>query len=198
MWAKILLNKWREIAIVALIVVIIIMRSCQPSIPDRIDPQPIVIESTNYTPTITNEDKTIYLKYTETLIPDTIHDTIFNDNGDIDSLAIVQDWLTKRDYIDTLVNNDSALIIVSDEVWRNRIVNRSFRFILYPQPVLVPERRLKVFAGFGANGWLDKFGIQGSVALLTKRDNLYTLSYDPINKSTSLSVYWKISFRKRR
>lgn len=184
--------------IVSLIVVIIIMRSCQPSTPNRVDPVPIVIESTNYTPIITNEDKTIYLKYTETTAPDTIYDTIFNSNGNLDTLAILKDWLIKRDYIDTIVDNDSAMIIITDEVWKNRITNRSFRYTLYPQTIKVPDRRVKIFVGFGAHGWKDSFGVHGSAALLTKKDHLYTLSYDPINPTVYLTVYWKLSFRKNR
>lgn len=194
-----LVKYWKNTVIIILIAVILVMRACQPTTTEIVRPAPIKIESKSYTPKIQTESNALYIKHIESSIPDTIYDTIFiHDDGTVDSAAIIKDWLTIRNYADTLVNNDTATLIVFDQVYKNRIQNRRYSLLMHPQPVVYSEKRTKLFAGFGANGWTDAFGVHGTLAILTKKDHLYSISYDPINKSVYLSLYWKISFRKNR
>lgn len=55
--------------------------------------------------------------------------------------------------------------------------------------------KLKLFAGIGVGRSLNSFALAPSLALITKKDHLYSIHYDVINRDVYFSIYWKISKR---
>jgi len=110
-----------------------------------------------------------------------------------DTAAIVADYIRKIAYIDTLQNDSNAFILVVDTLQYNRIRSRSKTIHIYSRTKII---RIPVhahfFAGLGVGGSRSMFGVTGNISLLTKRQRLYSASYDILNKSIFVSVQWKI------
>jgi hypothetical protein len=179
--------------IVALLVMIFLQRECNHETPGR----------------------------TETVIRfDTIHDTvpypvihyqpklIYIDTGSVkwklqpvDTPAILAAFFAKHFYKDTLLNDTNALIVVSDTISRNRIISRSPLLRIYPHIIRqtkyieqkAPGRR-KFFLGIGAGRNLNRFGFSANILYLSKKEHGYSFSYDVLNKSFYVGMYWKIKF----
>ena len=134
------------------------------------------------------------LYFTDTIYKDSVISRII-EREKIDTVYIIREHFTYSTYKDTILNDSNGLIVISDTLYRNKIKSRYNQIKLYPQR-FKPTLRNKLFLGFGVGGWIDRFSLQGSVGLLTKRDNLYTISYDPINKDVSLGMYWKLKINK--
>lgn len=119
----------------------------------------------------------------------------------VDSLAVVMAYFAVRQGTDTLVNDDKYLISMRWAVTQNKptffqptIVNRLPTTII-SHTISKPTN--KVFLGVGVGGSQNAFGIAPSVALYTKRENLYTASYDVINKDFYVTFFYKIKLRKK-
>ena len=161
-------------------------------------------------------------KTTQTLI-DTIHDTIpypvvrylpkliYKDTGSVkwktqpvDTPAILQAFFERHFYKDTLLNDTNALIVVSDTISQNKIIYRSPFFRIYPHIVRqtttirqkAPNRR-KIFLGIGTGRNINRFGLSANMLYITKKEQAYSFSYDVLNKSFYVGMYWKIKFRHR-
>ena len=152
---------------------------------------------------------------------DTIHDTlpypvthylpklIYKDTGSvrwqtqpIDTPAILSAYFERHFYKDTLLNDTNALIIVSDTISRNRIIYRSPLLRIYPhiirQTTYIKQKaslRRKLFVGIGAGQSFNRFGLSANILYATKKDHVYSFSYDVLNKSFYVSMYWKIKFK---
>ena len=120
----------------------------------------------------------------------------------VDSLAVVMAYFAVRQGTDTLVNDDRYLISMRWAVSENKptffqptIVNRLPTTIISHTTIEKP--RNKVFAGIGVGGSPNSFGIAPSVALFTKRENLYTAGYDVINKDFYVTFFYKIKLREK-
>lgn len=120
----------------------------------------------------------------------------------IDSLAVARAYFSKRMGIDTLVNDSLYLLSLSWEVQENKptlfqptIINRQPTTII--SHTLTEAPRNKVFAGLGVGLNHTQFGLAPSVALLTKKDHLYSVSYDVINKDFGVTFYYKIKLKKK-
>jgi len=158
--------------------------------------------------------------HTETLY-DTIHDTLpypvvhylpkltYRDTGSVkwkslpvDTSAILADYFARHFYKDTLLNDTNALIIVSDTISQNKIIYRLPDLRIYPHIIRqttyikqkVPYRR-KLFFGIGAGRSFNRFGLSANMLYITKKGHAYSFSYDVLNKSFYLGMYWKIKFR---
>ena len=154
---------------------------------------------------------------------DTIHDTvpypvvhylpkiIYKDTGSVkwksqplDTPAILRAFFERHFYKDTLLNDTNALIIVSDTISQNKIIYRSPFFRIYPHIVRqiitikqkAPNRR-KLFLGLGAGSNINRFGLSANMLYITKKEQAYYFSYDVLNKSFYMGMYWKIKFRDR-
>jgi hypothetical protein len=122
----------------------------------------------------------------------------------VDTTAILQQFFCRKIYLDTLKNDTSALVIVSDTVEMNELKSRMLNFqnrrpisIITNTTILpAPEARTKVFAGMTTGRSLNNFALGASVMLISKRDQAYSLTYDVINQDAYFSIFWKISFRK--
>ena len=179
-----------------LIGVIIFQRACdKPIIKDRVVYKTTTIKTTD---TLYKPVPHKVIKYVDRNINHYIIDTVIMTEI-ADTMAILQDYFAKVVYKDTIIDDSNAFITIYDTISQNRILSRSVHSKVFTHTYTkVTQKRVrnKVFVGFGANGWSDKFGMSADVALLTKREHLYTMGYDPINNSISLSLYWKLKFKK--
>ncbi len=182
--------------IVALLVIVFLQRECSHETPYR------------------TETKTLF---------DTIHDTvpypvirylpklIYKDTGSVkwrsqpvDTPAILSAFFARNFYKDTLLNDTNALIVVSDTISRNQIIYRSPLLRIYPhiirQTKYIKQKtsgRRKLFLGIGAGRNLNRFGLSANMLYITKKEHGYSFSYDVLNKSFYVGMYWKIKFSHR-
>lgn len=120
----------------------------------------------------------------------------------VDSLAVVMAYFAVRQGTDTLVNDDKYLISMRWAVTQNKptffqptIVNRLPTTII--SHTITEPKRNKVFAGMTVGGNPEQFGLGASVALMTKKEHLYSVSYDVINKDFGVTFYYKIKLKKQ-
>jgi hypothetical protein len=136
--------------------------------------------------------------------PDTvIHtDTLFPDTA-----AILADYSALKIYNRTLLDDSTAHISLVDSVQFNAIRGSQFTAVLFQKhtvetvthTVYQPEPpRIKVFTGFMLGySFTDIPLIAPQLSLLTRNNHLYTLGYDPFNKTFYFSNTWKIQFLVR-
>lgn len=133
----------------------------------------------------------------DTLIPKYVSIPIY-DTIAIDTSKIVADYFRKKIYLDTLINDTSALFVLNQTVWQNKLFNTSFTFVNklpqyrivtktnhVTQPVFKP--RFLLGAQFTTNSDLYLTGLY-----VTKYKGAYSFGYDPMNKRYSLGVYFKL------
>ena len=178
------MNKLKNILIIILFGIILFQSFF------RTPPQPEYITKTD-TVTITYDS----IRYVPQPYP------VYRDTGSYhaipvyltDTVAVVTDYVRKIAYSDTLMDDSIAFILVQDTLQYNRIVSRTKHIKVYSYTkTLTTPARMNIYAGIGIGGNMDQFGFSGSVGLQTKRQRLYTVSYDLINKTISINVYWKI------
>ena len=90
----------------------------------------------------------------------------------IDTMFILRDYYAKVKYIDTVKNDSSALIVLNETVFKNRISNRSVVFQNRRATAIVQERE-KAFV-FGVGGTLT--GLDASVGYRQNR-NVFNVTY---------------------
>jgi len=91
--------------------------------------------------------------------------------------------------------NRLRYILPHVQIRRPQVINYYTTVIHEEQP------RTKVFAGAGIGRSVSSFGLAPSVALLTKREHLYSLHYDVINRDVYFSVwdvYFSVYFKLKR
>ena len=155
------------------------------------------------------------------IVSDTIHDTVevsvtnyipnitYRDTGSvvwmyrsIDTALILSDYFTKYYYQDTLLNDTSALFIISDTITQNKIVYRNPQLTIYPHSIRqttyikqVSPPTIKLLAGLGIGRSKEHFALSPSLMLITKKQTAYSLSYDLFIKDIYFTMYWKLRFR---
>ena len=129
-------------------------------------------------------------------IRDTIHDTI---KMPADSAALAQDWLTKRYYNPTILNDTNGLITAKFMITKNRLATWevSKKLFVHSYKIYEPKTR-KVLLGGGILVYPDRFGLFAGGMYQDRHDRAYELMYDPINRGIFLSAFWKIRFRKKK
>lgn len=167
------------IVIALLLGYVIYLKECTPAI----EPETITVRDTIYKPKI----DTIYKPYTNTIYKDTGSTkivTITKTDTVIDTVLLIQDYLSKVTYTDTILNDSKGFIVVNDTIYKNRIISRYNQIKLY-------KKRVKnhYFIGGGLSGGMKRVGLQVSAAMLSKRKNLYSFDYDFINKEIKFSYY---------
>jgi len=142
------------------------------------------------------------------ILKDTVHvpewhtKTIIESDTILDTVLVYIDYNTEYYYYDTLQDDSNAFIAVNDIIYQNKIKSRKTSIQLYNRTILntvtipPPDPRIKVFAGIGVSGNMNMFGASGQVGLLTKREQLYTVYYDPFNKVVGFGMYWKIRIKR--
>lgn len=187
---------WQFVCLL-LLIVIVLLRQCTP------DPEQPV--NTHSVDTIT--DTIIHHDTIREHIPgQKVHDTVYAD-FQFDTLDLITDYFKVIISTDTL-RGDNYMIAIRDVISRNRIQKRTatatvkmvvqtihqIDSIYYTTECPTPKN--KVYAGVGIGGWTDKIGLAPTLAINTKKDNLYTVSYDVINKTAWVNIYWKLKLRR--
>lgn len=189
------------ILIVLLVVVLILFlqRECtRQSVVETPTPEPVYIYDT-----ITLVDTIVPEPILVTLPGDTIKttDTIFINDGSISDNMwnVLEAHFTRKFYNEVLIDDSSAYFKLNFELYTNDVHNLNYVF-LNKRPVEVicpeiPKNRTKLFVGGNISGNPTTFGAGPSVALLTRKDNLYSYNYNIINNVHSVSMYYKLKFR---
>jgi len=128
-------------------------------------------------------------------IRDTVHDTIKMPS---DSALLAQDWLTKRYYNPTILNDTNGIIKVNFMVTKNRLASWKVekKLFVHSYKVYVPPRR-KLLLGAGVLAYPDHFGAFGGAIYQDRRDRSFEAMYDPINKGIFIAAFWKLNFREK-
>ena len=191
------------IIILVLVAIIVLQRVFTPTVEC---PECIEFDTSAFIATlpIDYKDTTVYVPQ-----PYPVHH--YNDTGsiveveipaNIDSLEVALAYFSEWVLNDTILNDTNGLIVVNDTISQNRIKSRSiYPKTIYPHYKIVTKTKpsidkVKFFAGFGVSGNMNTFGMNASVLLKTKKDALYSISYDVINKDIALTMYWKLKFKK--
>jgi hypothetical protein len=158
-------------ALVGSIIVFLLMKQCQPG--PKIDVQYLPGDSIPYT---VYKDKPVPYKitYRDTI---TSYDTIIKD-GDttyviehVDTAAIMRDYHAIVEYNDTVKNDSSALIIVRQVIYKNRIDSMLVRFQNRRSTAVISQRDKAIVAG--VTGWQSGYDV--SLGMRVKR-NVLSLS----------------------
>ena len=133
----------------------------------------------------------------------------------VDSAAILKDYLAKIVYKDTLVlDGGLGTIALTDTITKNRILGRTWdakvkeRIIKEEMIVKEPARNQVYYglnAGFNKEDYVSAFG--AGVILKTKKDKIYQLGIGVNNRTTDgtngafspyvgFGTYWKIKVKK--
>jgi len=187
------------LAIALLLVIVFLQRECnkpKPCPPTVIDTISVIhntdtlyVEKTVYKP------KPVYVH--DSIPPDTVWFSL------PDSL-ITADYFRVRDY-DILLRDDSAAkLSLLAKVYMNTLLKSELRGQVYQKTTTIIQDhyvqqppRIKIYAGFTTGAMLpDKFIFAPSLAVNTKRDHLYMLGYDPVNKLPYVTFLWKISLSR--
>jgi hypothetical protein len=134
---------------------------------------------------------------------------------DVDSAAILKDYLSKVIYKDTLfLPNSLGTVTLVDTITKNKILGRTFdakvkQIEIKEIPIVKELPKNQVYYGF--NGGFNKEDVVSQVGaglmLKTKKDKLYQFgvgvtnrTFDGTNGSISpfinFGTYWKIKFKK--
>jgi len=116
----------------------------------------------------------------------------------VDTSEIIRDYLAHRHGLETLVDDSNTFVSIEYHVHRNRLISVK-PYIINRKPTSIittflpePVSYNKYFAGIAIGRSPTSFGIGASLALLNKKDHLYNLSYDFINKDVYFTLYFNI------
>ena len=112
---------------------------------------------------------------------------------------LAMNFYSKRIYQDTLKNDSSALIVLKDTVYQNKLHERMLFFknnrpTLINTTIIPNKNKLYIGPTIGRN--LKEITIGGSIMYITKKDHAYSYTYDILNKDHYVSIYFKIKFKK--
>lgn len=118
----------------------------------------------------------------------------------IDSLAVIRDYYSKRFYSDSL-KNDSVVIWVDEMVSMNEIKARKIKYRwIAPERLIretIREERQLMFVGAEAYASKNYTGAFGSVYFDTQK-GLIGFAVDPINRAGKITVAFKLKLWKRK
>lgn len=130
-----------------------------------------------------------------------ISDTVYITSGDVPLYIwdIIAEHYSRKTYDEVLINDSSAYFKIGIELFKNNVEDLKYSFInRRPVDIICPEcpsPRNKWFIGGAVSGSPTQFGAGPTLGLVTKRDNLYTYTYDVINNTHQASLFWKLSFK---
>ncbi len=190
------------IIIIVLIVLLVIQRECHrcPECPE--------IEQVSSQSTTTNvvvpgdsiviKGDTVWLDAKPVIIIDTVFEQL-----PIDTNAILADYYARKQGRWILVDDTSLFVAINFEVYKNRLqwvvpetqnrrpvlvqINETYN--LYQEVI---KARNKYFGGIGIGRSPESFGLAPSLALLNRKNNLYSLSYDVLNKDFYFTIYFQL------
>jgi len=184
------------IVIAILVVIIILMKECKrcPTCPEP-------------TTTVIHTRDTVWdtIRLTSVVYKPLPKETIWVEvPADIDTNEILKRYYAKLYYEDILKDDTSAYIFIKDTITQNSIYTREWEFI-NRRPTIINTtttinqydtckdcKRFNMgFGGFlGGNSGTFQAGV--SMMLQTNKKSAYTVSYDVINKTGNIGIYWTI------
>jgi hypothetical protein len=182
--------------ILILIALLFLQREC--SRPDKVDPVPDTIRITTKVFDSILIERNIPKPYPVEVI------RTVQIPSNVDTGAILADYFAKNVYHRVLMDDTTALIELTDTVHQNQLQQGTLKF-RNRQPVTVhntyvihppPDPRFQLYAGGFVSGSQERFGAGPALFVKTKRDHLYGIGYDALDKTAQLHMQWKISFRK--
>lgn len=192
------------LAIIAVLVIIILLqKACTPKFPcpDGGEPITTVVIDTQYVDKVVT--KPVYKPGETQYLPGRI-DTI---PADVDTTAILKDYLATRIYNDTIKVDSIGFVYLVDTVSRNEILARSFK-ANYKIPliketittIIPPKPKNQLYVGVeGIGNKQEPISFFGSTLVLkTKKDAMYTAGAGySVNQGFSLKagVLWKIKLK---
>jgi hypothetical protein len=150
---------------------------------------------------------------------DIVHEVILHDTAikliDVDTVALLHDYLAKYIYKDTLHLPDSlGEVSLIDTITKNKILGRTFNAKVKQREIketLIVKELPKTQVYYGLTGGFNKADVVSNLGagllIKTKKDKIYNLGVGISNRVTdgtngTLSpyigggVYWKIKFKK--
>jgi hypothetical protein len=184
-----------------LIVIILFLRSCSPSIPCPDGGKPIITTVTD-TVWVKGKDSIIYKpKPYKVVYRDTVEIP-----KDVDTTAILKDYFAKVAYNDTIKVGKYGYILIKDTISENRIASRQ-KIDKFEIPEITntttvtipPVYRNQVYIGPEIAGNvlnpINYFG--GNILLKTKNDKLYNvgIGVSPGGTTFKIGMGWKIKIK---
>lgn len=185
--------------IVALLTALLLEKRCNSPAPNNKGGIITSVTHTEYRDTGTYHVRPIYIRSTDTIYTnDTVRVKEHEDNA-----YILHKYLMKvaynREFKDSNLN-----VSWSDTIGRNTLLGSSAVSYKWIRPVTVvsntiqpTKARNKVFGGIGV-GYEDKFKVELSALLLTKKENAYAIHNNPFATQPNgvITFYRKIKLRK--
>jgi hypothetical protein len=200
---------FKTLAVIVLIIIIILMRACDGT---GVKPVDIIKVDGKKYELLKHTIDTVYIPR-DTIVYKRGRD-IYHEKPvylklplSIDTIAVLNDYYSKKVYIDTLQLADSlGYIIVNDTVSQNTVLGRLWNAqvnkIQIRETVIVKELpKNQVYIGL--SGGFDKVNVVNfigpSLLLKTKSDKIYSIGVGySASKTISIqgSIYWKIKLKK--
>jgi len=169
------------------------LRQCSTPIPPEIKYLPG--DSIPYT--VYKSVPTPYAVHHTDTIP--VYDTVWQP-GDtqyvlipVDTMAILKDYYAKVHYLDTVKNDSSALIVLNELVFKNRISSREVIFQNRRPTAIIEERNKAIVIGVGGTvkGWDASIGYR-------QDRNVFNLTYSSqgVGVRYQREIGWKKSSEK--
>lgn len=189
------------VLITGLILIVILQRECSTP---AVKPVVILKDTTIYKVDTFVLNK-IVLKPQPYAVIDTflLHDTIFKTHKD--TVNAIIDYSFYRKYDLSLINDSFGIVNCLVDVQFNKIAKYQLKGTLYDRTKIiehnyfvVEEKRNKVFAGvqFGYSILNPEITVKPTLQLLTKKEHLYSASYEPFKQGIEVGVFWKIKLKK--
>jgi len=204
---------------IAVLIAIILLEYFNPG--GKMPGRTIKIDGKKYE-VIKHEIDTVEVVKTKTLTKkgaDIIHEVILHDTAirlvDVDTAALLHDYLAKYIYKDTLHLPDSlGEVSLIDTITKNKILGRTFNAKVKQREIketLIVKELPKTQVYYGLTGGFNKADVVSNLGagllIKTKKDKIYNLGVGISNRVTdgtngTLSpyigggVYWKIKFKK--
>lgn len=205
-------NRYREIFLAALFVVIVILlvfRKCncgRAAQTETVRIDTVYKEVKGDVSYIPKTDTIFFTRTTTKLVPYLTLDTLYiPELVDVDTAAILSDYYKARIYRDTL-RNQYGYISLTDTISQNKIRGRGVKTsLLIPEVTktitLTQPKRNQIYIGAGLFGNEDDYldGYNVNLALKTRRDKMIEIGYNQLfdgGHFYSLGLKFKISFRK--
>jgi len=195
---KSLIERVKSTIITILVIIIILLNKCSGEQVETINIEPKkIVETIIQTDTVTVTKETIVPKWRTKVVKDTIK---IEKLIEVDSLSIIQNYLEKYVYIDTIKIDTIGFLTLEDTIYKNEIIYRKPKIdIEIPIKTVnliekVNEREF--YAGLGVRTTMNKYtwmGLEGSMR--TKKGNLFLVGIGTDNNnnfSLGGSVHWKI------
>jgi len=117
--------------------------------------------------------------------------------ANIDTQAIIQSYFSHTYGTDTLANDSAIFISIDWHIFQNRL--QSIKpYIANRRPLLIqnfsptPQPKNRYYLGLTVSGNKSSFGLGPSATLLTSHNTAYSLHYDLLNHSASLSINFSV------